>query len=70
MLQLLQQQLPQNAVATEHSQCTLTATLTCSSHSGTASYEIYQRNLDVYVRGHLEFKKKKKQIKSKQMLKI
>ena len=49
-MQELQQKLPQNAVAAEYPHHTLTATLTCSSHSGTALYETYvtgQRNLDV-----------------------
>ena len=41
-----------NAVAAEYPQCTLTATPTCSSHSGTMLYETcraVQRNLDVYL---------------------
>ena len=41
-----------NAVATEYPQRTLTATSSCSSHSGTALYETYiggQRNLDVQM---------------------
>ena len=43
--------IPCNAVAAEYLQRTLTATQTCSNHSGTALCETYiagQRDLDVY----------------------
>ena len=51
MLQLLQQEVPHNAVTVEYPQHTFAATPACSSHSGTVLYESYiagQRNLDVY----------------------
>ena len=51
-LQLFQQELPCNAVAAEYPQHTLTATPTCSSHSGVVLYETYvasQRNLEMSV---------------------
>ena len=51
LLQLLQHELPCNAVVEEHPQHTFTATPTCRSHSGTVLYETYetgQKNMDVY----------------------
>ena len=41
MLQLLQQELPCNAVTAEYPQCTHTGTPTCSSHRGTMLYTTY-----------------------------
>ena len=49
MLQLIQQELPCNAVTAEYYQHTLTVTPTYSSHSRAKSYEPYvagQKNLD------------------------
>ena len=55
-LQLLHCMVAPVEVATEYPQGTLTATPTCSSHSGTALYESYvadQKNLDVYEKKYI-----------------
>ena len=51
-IQLLHCRVAPVGVAASYPECTLTATLTCSSHSDIVLYETYvasQRNLDVYA---------------------